>query len=81
MDRCHNNLLVILDTFTATQVTLHMSTWDHIHDKKQKQVSGNTEDTGSILFVQQKWKQTTDDDMSVEIESEQLPSTGYDLMN
>jgi hypothetical protein len=50
MDRCHDNLLIVLDTFTATPVTLHMSTKVHIHDKKQKQVSGNEEDTGNFLF-------------------------------
>jgi hypothetical protein len=30
MDRCHDNLPIILDTFTATPVRLHLSTRDHI---------------------------------------------------
>jgi len=73
MNRCHNNLLIILDTFTATQVTLHLNIRDRIHDKKQNQVSGNTEDTGNFLFFKQKWKQKKDDEMSTETEPEQLP--------
>jgi hypothetical protein len=51
-----------------------LNTRDCIHDKKQNQVSVNTEDTGKFLFFKQKWKQKKYDVLSIETEPEQLPS-------
>jgi len=72
MDRCHDNLLIILDTFTATQVRLHLSTRHHIHDKKQNQVSGNTEDSQNFCSKNRNGSRKVYD-MSIEMEPEQLP--------
>lgn len=72
MDRCHDNLLIILDTFTATQVRLHLSTRHHIHDTKQNQVSGNLEDTQKFCSKNRNGSRKVDN-MTIEMEPEQLP--------